>query len=53
MASTQGETYRQWLTFGEAHDVLWKADFADIGLTEPQATAYSVSVSATRTNSMR
>ena len=44
----QGTTRTEWLTFGEAHGTLWKTDFASIGITEPQGTAYSVKVDAAR-----
>ena len=44
----QGTTRTEWLTFGEAHGLLWKTDFAQIGITEPQGTAYSVKVIAAR-----
>lgn len=49
MASIQGETYSEWLTFGEAHDDVWDADPTSIGLTAPQATAYTADVTAART----
>ena len=47
--SIQGETYSQWLTFGEAHDLAWKTNFASIGITEAQGTAYMALVTAART----
>ena len=49
MASMQGDTPTKWLTFGEAHDILWKTGYAGIGITEAQGTAYSAKVTAART----
>lgn len=49
MASIQGTTKLQWLTFGEAHDTVWQTASTTIGITEPQGDAYVAKVTAART----